>query len=168
MKTTTALAIALFAAAISACGGNGPDTDRSSPALLGDDSSADTVATQLASSTRQLVEAIATGDSVALGRLLAPTTKAMDVRPSNLESSGGEPSEFGYFEIMAGNLAERIGPQYDTYHALPKGSSATVYAIGNTDGLLTRWAYDGTQWTAFNIVILGAESALRNLEMEPT
>lgn len=136
--------------------------------LLADQASPDTLQAPFARLQKDLIEALQTQDSIALGRLLARGFRAYDTRVSERRSAspggGVQPQEFSYFEVMAGALTERLDMPVNTFEAVDAGPRVRVLATGPGDAVRTTWGHQNGRWQALQLIILQPEAVRRQLE----
>jgi hypothetical protein len=154
---------------VAACGGPADDS-RSTPVLIGSDQIAtDTIEALLIGNQRDLLSAIARGDTAALSRLIFAEFTSHDVRvPESTPISlhrGNRPQLHTYLEVLAGGLGDRVASEYSTFHARPRDGSATVYAFGADHAIQTAWRYGPAGWKASQMILLRPEDARTMMEL---
>lgn len=141
---------------------------RNRPALLqtGQNES-DALQAPLAARQRELIAALLTTDSAALGQLLdtgfqAHDTRAAEIAPLAIDAAV-RAEQFTLFQILAGHFAARLDAEYPTILARREGDVATVYATGTSAALRTTWRRNGEVWQASQLIVVHPAAISREL-----
>lgn len=165
MRFCTVL-LAIVGVSLPACSGPEDDT-RTTAVLLGSDQSADTMEAVLVGLQRDLLSGVAAADTAVLSKLISGSFTSHDVRvpeAAPMSPGGGDrPQQLAYLEVLTGRLSKHVAAEYRTFHAIPNGQSAMVYAFGADHAIQTQWRYRSGGWQASRLIIMRPEDARATL-----
>jgi hypothetical protein len=163
--------IAAVASALIACGNDNATLQRDEPVLIGSESATQHgIETQLSERMRELIAAVAAVDSSAIMRMVDPTVRIIDTQALDTtraaRTNAGRPAEYGYYQLLAGQLSNRFEVASPTYYALTSDRLATVYAFDVNTGFRTAWSESPDGWKVSAIVLMRPEDAQHMLEQD--
>ena len=152
-----------------ACGGTAEDAQAPPAVLLtAGEVEQDTVERHLISLTRDVTDALAAPDSLALGPLLAGHFRAMDIRPPERSPESPKPPvEYSYLEALAGRMASTVSVEPDVFQVFSSGAEADVYAFSGDDAVRVRWKQEAEGWRATHLLLMTATTGRKNMNAHP-
>lgn len=153
---------------VGSCNRSDPDVSRELDLIGSAEDSIDALEVPLIGYQRELLGALATGDSSRVSQMLSTDFVAQDTRRETAEmrSAGatGDETRITYFQVLAGALRDRVEHEFTSYQVSSEGAAATVWAIGARDAVRTSWRRAGSEWLSTRMIILTADDARENLE----